>query len=552
VLPLRPSYEGDPVPVRLSSLTSSDVTRQAKSQVALDVAWARANLDEAKKQVSLHHQSLKRSKVGASALVGAWWGLSKREVNRTVKDANTNQVTPQKRSGRKRSFGEVQMKEAVDFLGASTKVPLRRTAAKLQGNISGYRVKSSRNLGYVTGPAKSTIHRRVKAGEMKFESMRVREVLTASHKEKRVKHAQDHIGDAQDEMMEMDEAMTVHALQRGYWALPGIDSYETDDARKKYDKALQDITGQDAATLFLVGFLSKPKISNPTECGPNVPATFDTTKKHVILYNLRGQIPRKNKKWETLPGGDKKLIHGPPGSGAESQYTFTRPTMDGQVYRLVMLTYAKDAHALAMGTLSEDQRARNLFVPWNKAKPTRQAAIAKALMSLETELKTLDWSVYKQKVWQIDGAPGHGFNNLHGKKKTEQLLALEKFVKETCGVSLLVQPSRSPDTNVLDIGFWHMLKANLLTSERDIPERTVHNKDVVEMKMWEVVRKWALSVPERHLFNLFEQKKVQLQQMIDNNGDAISREEHSGIRQKFGTYEPRLRDDVTSVASSDE
>ena len=63
-----------------------------------------------------------------------------------------------------------------------------------------------------------------------------------------------------------------------------------------------------------------------------------------------------------------------------------------------------------------------------------------------------------------------------------------------------------------------------------------------------------MGVPQRHLFNLFEQQKAQLQQIIDKEGGAIAHEAHTGIRQKFGTYEPRIQgemdeEDVISVES---
>jgi hypothetical protein len=137
---------------------------------------------------------------------------------------------------------------------------------------------------------------------------------------------------------------------------------------------------------------------------------------------------------------------------------------------------------------------------------------------------------------QENGAPGHGFNNRQQRKETTYHAKLIADLKRR-GLDLFKQSRNTPCSNVLDIGFWHMLRAAIANRQEEVPTYTGQNTDAVESAIWAIIKDEVSKIPARKIFNMFMQKKANMQAIIRLNGGSIKDEPHTFIRQQWGTHE---------------
>ncbi len=157
---------------------------------------------------------------------------------------------------------------------------------------------------------------------------------------------------------------------------------------------------------------------------------------------------------------------------------------------------------------------------------------------------------------QEDGAPGHGYDNIHDKETVihEDL----KYNASTCGFNLVKQSRHSPEINALDLGVWCVLKSAVENRADEIPIFDGTNANEVESRAWQVMKQEWESMNPLKLFLIFEQRRVLLDEIINNQGQAVNIEPHTGLRKKWKDlkYDSKfvydtLRDNPSSVESAD-
>ena len=109
---------------------------------------------------------------------------------------------------------------------------------------------------------------------------------------------------------------------------------------------------------------------------------------------------------------------------------------------------------------------------------------------------------------QEDGAPGHGFDNLHNRGTLTH-----DSLKWNCsqrGMVLVKQSRHSPETNTLDLGVWSCLKAGVdRRGGKRMPRSERFNHEMVEAAMWRAAQESGmknLQTPKCSTFFVKEEK----------------------------------------------
>ena len=139
--------------------------------------------------------------------------------------------------------------------------------------------------------------------------------------------------------------------------------------------------------------------------------------------------------------------------------------------------------------------------------------------------------------FQQDGAPAHGFDNLHGRRSTQPQLDIVADGKSK-GIHVFKQPRNSPELNVLDLSIWWSLQAKarekLATLDVD---GAGYNEGFLQSKIWGAVKEAWEGLEPRTIWNSFMVRDELLKMVWDRNGGSIVKEPHAGVRRRWGTWE---------------
>ena len=107
-------------------------------------------------------------------------------------------------------------------------------------------------------------------------------------------------------------------------------------------------------------------------------------------------------------------------------------------------------------------------------------------------------------ICQEDGAPGHGYDNMHDKATTVHDNLVHNAM--TQGIKIVKQSRHSPEINPLDLGVWSILKSAVENRTDEVPVFTGRNSEAVEAKIWEILKDEWLKIDPFKLFLIFEQR----------------------------------------------
>ena len=156
-----------------------------------------------------------------------------------------------------------------------------------------------------------------------------------------------------------------------------------------------------------------------------------------------------------------------------------------------------------------------------------------AIQHVETE--TFDPTQYQRKrlrgviiaTIQEDGAGGHSVKGEEHKKLVKWL--------EGPRIELINQSPHSPEMNMCDLGFWHMMKSRVNARQSSVANYNGKNGRFIEDKLWEImVEEWE-KVPAEKLWNIAKQKEAVFKAVQAAGGGQLSTDPHTGIRVMYGT-----------------
>ena len=121
----------------------------------------------------------------------------------------------------------------------------------------------------------------------------------------------------------------------------------------------------------------------------------------------------------------------------------------------------------------------------------------------------------KKAIIQIDSAGGHRLG--------ETLELLNKIGKKTKPPMVFrTQPTRSPDTNVLDLGIWNSMKSRVSEVRYDRSADETMNQRIIN----EVMKMWANYDPSK-LNNIFITLTAVLKEIMEHKGGNSFKQPHT-------------------------
>lgn len=269
---------------------------------------------------------------------------------------------------------------------------------------------------------------------------------------------------------------------------------------------------QETAKVFLFGAVTKPRIVR-IEGNLYIDPRFDGK---VALFRIRGHKARKR---TTVNGqvGEAKFENCTI-NGLRYKYIMEQP---GGLFDLVNQYYhlsARPSHYLTAKVFSINLDNEEVLAMGRSHRSTIPAYA----------------------IIQEDGAPGHGYDNIHDKETT--IHADLKYNASTRGIRIAKQCRHSPESNALDLGVWCILKRATENRCEEIPVFDGKNGDLVESATWKVIKdEWEQIDPVK-LFIIFEQRRILLDEIINADGQTVKIEPHKGLRAKWKglRYEPHF------------
>ena len=126
---------------------------------------------------------------------------------------------------------------------------------------------------------------------------------------------------------------------------------------------------------------------------------------------------------------------------------------------------------------------------------------------------------------QQDSAGGHAI-------KSPAYLKLVELYADA-GIEVTLQPTSSPECNMCDGGFWHMLKSRITKRCSEIPDKGTAPEKYIQDRMWQIaVEEWNNFNPI-NLLIISQQKLRVFEKIVELQGEPIIFEPHTGIRKKI-------------------
>jgi hypothetical protein len=133
---------------------------------------------------------------------------------------------------------------------------------------------------------------------------------------------------------------------------------------------------------------------------------------------------------------------------------------------------------------------------------------------------------------QEDGAPPHGRIT---RKTISSIGTHEELVAEakTRFIDLVRQPPNSPELNACDLGVWRSLQSRV--KAMNLNDESWKDTHGAQERLWASIQHaWEETQPQI-IFNIFEVRNEIARELAENQGGAIVREHHVGVRKKWGT-----------------
>jgi hypothetical protein len=133
---------------------------------------------------------------------------------------------------------------------------------------------------------------------------------------------------------------------------------------------------------------------------------------------------------------------------------------------------------------------------------------------------------------QEDGAPPHGRitkSTITSVGVHEELVALANARL----IDLVRQPPNSPELNACDLGVWRSLQSRVKAMNlEDTSWKDTHG---AQERLWKAIQHAWSEIEPKAIFNVFEVRNEIASELVENQGHAIIREPHWGVRKKWGT-----------------
>lgn len=542
-MPLRPGYTGPPFRFFTSFGTCPKVTEEGRRQIFLDynflVEQEKRRLKDENKELKEENARLRREQQmmlsskrtrrhvdestealetlpkikdprGFFKIVADHYHVDKNTVRDIVCKAITKgKLTPEPRPGRPKQLSPKKRKAIVEVFNAKEgRGSLKRMKADLIGKTTW---KTTYGPKAHTSPSTATFSRLFNEGSLVIGFVRPRPFLNEKAIAER-KTFPVHALEFRDTLLVAhDEAYVQVGLKKSAFMvdLSGSPAGVEDSPQPRLWQF--DGGGQAAPKIFLFGAVSKPRIVE-IQGDLYIDPRFDGK---VFLVRVRGRRARKRKYLEHKKGDPM----------------FENVTINGTRYKQIFEATGGYLDAIKqyfdISERPEDYVTAKVFCidldreELENDNPLLAPDSRWQLPPKETEI-----------ICQEDGAPGHGFDNMHDKptRAHDDLV----YNAQTQGVKIVKQSRHSPEINPMDLGVWSILKSAVESRSCEVPTFTGRNEDAVEAKIWEIIKEEWLALSPLKLFLIFEQRRVLLQEMINKNGETIGVEPHTGLRKKWG------------------
>ena len=455
-LPLRPTYDGDAFEFKHSKAGASKLTDAARCQAVEDVHWLKAQpervvaefagrttIEAADRRTSLRTQvrhELERSetrgrKPTVEAIVARHYGVDKKTVKNLVRTlVSRPNLAALQRPGRPAVLTptkQARLKEV--FNKHEGRAPLRKLASE---SVEGW--ETSYDKEKRKSPSTYTWRRYLK--DATIRTLRPRPDINNSAKavSERLSYCTAYLQCAADSI-DVDEA----------YVRPGSDRKKPSVIVEPGEKPPPYV---DAAhgyppNVLLIGLVTAPEFEETVDAtGQSIVKVSKVQDGKVLLARVRGVRQRQ----KARRGLDGKLIE------KSTDPIYFNLNINGAVYRELM---RKEGGGLDMVDeyIKADQPGRQtakvLAVDMTVAEASED----------EGELVHKGRRSKRMRSGQVriqeDGAPGHGFDNRHEGRPTDDVHDQLVGDCEKRDFKLVKQPRLSPETNMLDLGVWNMLKS---------------------------------------------------------------------------------------------
>jgi len=545
-LPLRDSYNGPPIVLYVSSAPKSKLTKLARQNIVADAAYLKEQ--RLVQQVDTLNQTVralkKKKKVRkpkfakqpcVASLVADHYDVHKSTISRILQTAREEgSVSPRKRSGRPSQLTPTKRRAVVStFNETKGRASLKRISKRMENST---KWETSYKTLKRTSPSASTISRAFNDGTFIIESAKVRPKLDGVAIAERKIFSKDAQEFNDDVLVCHDEAYFESQMKKGRVLV------DVKDIKGKRSEAQVSVTynsgGKHMPKIFLFGAVVKPREIGMVDGVMQFDPIFDGK---VLLARIRGVKKRKRGASSTIPG--RPYTEGK----APGDPMYENVTLDGKRYKQIY-----EMKGGLIQSLNEyfhpEQRPENYKTSKVLCIDLDQESLAGPADALSRVSGPINADSFFC-ISQEDGAPGHGFNNRQRGKET----AIHDALKHNLGVQgirLVKQSRHSPEFNYMDLGIWYSLKCAVENRAAELPEYDHRNENLIEAKIWQIVQEEWERLEPRKVFNISKQRRVLLQCCEELEGESITKEAHTGIRQQFGTGSPKRSQGVSSPPSA--
>ncbi len=435
--------------------------------------------------------------------VARYYGTSRKSIYDWIsKMERTGNMGQSRKSGRPIVYDSPQKKRIVDTLNGANGRSLRATARVLKmesEQVDDPVALSTYNGAVRTSPCIATISQIKREG--KRLTTKVVPNLTAENKRIRLEFAQKEMG-----LTDSERNRRFVAIDEKYFRL-GEHGTRTFISHKNGTPPTPSVLARSSNNklhppqILAMVVLARPRIRNRRAVGKvgRVVAEFD---KHltgkVALVRVIERTAYKRRVTKKNKAGERVVVHQP---GDEK---FKSVSLSGELYKQF---------------LTEDRGS--------------EPKLRSIFKQIRAYYGDNDTSVR----FQEDGAPGHGFNN---RAKRAPTTHHEEMVQIARSMNIIVfkQPPNSPDTNPCDLGVLRSLDARFQELCAELPMDGRHDNGYLESQMWDRLQRAWDELPSRVIWNTFMEREVILRAIIKNKGGHVIDEPHTGIRERWGTWEP--------------
>jgi len=450
------------------------------------------------------------AKVSERKITADHYEISTESVRKIIQAAKTeNRTDAAPRSGRPSQFTPTKRKalknEFNQKLGRTT---LSRLSKDLQ-------IKTTWNTSYNgvehTAPSASTL-----SSELRNETWHVRRVIKRPLVNNNPRAVQERIEFAQtakaweDTMVVWhDESYIQPRLIAGRYLVDLLDTETAETYPIEYDTG-----GRHEPKVFLFGAVTCPKtveINGQLYIHPR----FDGK---VLLARVRGMRRRQRSTINgqvgepiyeevTINGARYKRIFEMEGGYMRAMQQYMRPELRPP--------YWKTARVILID-LDEETTVNEMSGP---------VSVSASNARFPLPLAPTEYYV------QEDGAPGHGFDNRNN--RGSEIHANLVYNCQTQGLELVKQSRHSPETNLMDLAVWRIIKTGIENRAHELPIYDGKNGDHIAASIWKIAKDEWVNMDPCKLFYAALQRRLLLDEIIRLEGKSIELEPHTGLHNSY-------------------